>query len=84
MHLIRTECSKEADNMNVVRFLGQGGESVEVKLAGPADGSPVREEQIIAAAAATMVQLAAFQVEVDREDVGREEDGSQGGEAAAQ
>ena len=84
MHLIRTECSKEADNMNVVRFLGQGGESIEVKLAAPADGAPVSEEQIIARAAATMVQIAAFQVEVDRGNVGPADGGSQGGEAAAQ
>jgi hypothetical protein len=84
MHLLRTEFSREADNMNVVRFLGQGGESIEVRLAAPADGGAVSEEQIIATAAATMVQIAAFQVEVDREDIGREEDRSQGGEAAAQ
>ena len=83
MHLLRTECSKEAENTHVVRFLGQGGESIEVKLAGPADGAPIDEERIIAKAAATMVQIAAFLVEDDRHDAGLGEDNSQGPEFAA-
>jgi hypothetical protein len=82
MHLLRTECSKAPDNMNIVRFLGQGGESIEVKLAGPADGAPINDEHIIAKAAATMVQIAAFQPRDHRQDVGLEEGTSQGVEFA--
>lgn len=60
MQLLRTECSMDVGNMLAVRFLGQGGESIEVKLARSFDEEPVTEDVLVAKAAAMMVQVAAF------------------------
>lgn len=64
MQLLRTECSiaidSGADAMHLVTFLGEGGESIQVRLAAVPSEPAASDNETIARAAATMVQVAAF------------------------
>lgn len=65
MQLLRTECSLAADDeagaVHLVSFQGEGGESIEVRMA--PDGGPIVDQHaLVAKAAAMMVQVATFLV----------------------
>jgi hypothetical protein len=66
MELLRTDCSividPNTDALHLIKFVGEGGESIEVRLAAAGTDVVDTDTQLVAKAAATMVQVAAFLV----------------------
>lgn len=70
MDLLRTECSmitnSHAETMHLVRFVGEGGELIEIRFGGRPRQRAVRDDDVVAKAAATMMEVASFLAERER------------------